>query len=216
MMRGLVLYSFVALSLCAGCYSALVAQPNQSPPSRVEVWLKSDPGNPWLEWVKPSTLLGFVGGLGGIVGMLIQRSWQRRDEEKAAQRAERDRLQAHVLDSLKWFEGRTQKRSIGIAVIEGNWSLFTALQPTWIAILVNQAVYLLAQSRETEDAALEQQNLKRIMDLLLLARTKVAEAQKKGLSDALGENLAGRGLRGMTEDEIQKWHQAFSVPGDGS
>lgn len=187
-----------------GSRTPLIAQanPSQPLPSSVEVRLTSDVGDPWLE---PSSLLGAVGVLGGITGILIQRLWQRRDEERAAQRAERDRLQAHVLDSLKWFGGGTQKRSIGIAVIEGSWATFPYLQPTWISVLANQAVYLLAQAKKLADDALEQENLRRIMALLSEAREALTPVQKKAITDALAENASGGGIGSIGGPKMAAW-----------
>jgi hypothetical protein len=82
---------------------------------------------------------------------------------RSAQSAREGRLEAHLYDALKWFEGETQKRSVGLSVIEGNWKS-TALHPTWRGVLVNQAVYLLASSKA--DTEHERQNLRRMRELL--------------------------------------------------
>jgi len=188
--------------------SNLSAQPSKASPlpSQVEVHLKSDSGDTWLN---PSVILGILGVLGGLTGVLIQHYWQRLDADRAAKRAERERLQAHVLDSIKWFEGKTQKRSIGIAVIEGNWEVFPDLRPTWVSVLANQAVYLLAQSKGEEDAALEQENLTRIVALLTHASGSITASQKQAVLQAFDQNRKGHGLRGV-EAKVAEWKRTFA------
>lgn len=196
--------------LVLGFASAATAQPVPSPsvPPSIEVKIKSDERNPWHEWYDPSAVLGIIGVLGGTIGVLVQRYWHRIDERLAEHRAERDRLQAHVLDSLKWFEGKTQKRSIGLAVIEGNWRVFPGLRPTWFSVLTNQAVYLLAQSKEQDDAALEKENTKRIMALLAANKGGLTPSQVTAISEALDKNQAGEGLRGLQQN-LASWKKEF-------
>ena len=147
--------------------------------------------------MEPGTILGALGVLGGIAGMLLQQYWHRRDAERA-------RLQAHFLDSLKWFEGKTQKRSIGTAVVEGNWDRFSDLRPMWIPILTNQAGYLLAESGQ-EDAFHELENLNRIMRLLLAAPHSLTRDQKEGIRAAIDRNAKGEGLKGLNSETLKKW-----------
>ena len=187
------------------------AAPSAQPPERIDVKLLSDPQNPWTE---PSTVIGMLGVLGGITGILIQRLWHRRDEQRSAERAVRDRLQAHVLDSLKWFEGKTQKRSIGIAVVEGNWDNFAELRLTWLAVLTNQAVYLLAESGQ-DDAAHERSNLNRIMTLLSQPESNVSLDQRKSLVDAIEKNIDGAGLKGIDRTLLNSWRKRFA-PGNAT
>jgi hypothetical protein len=158
----------------------------------------------------PATLMGILGVAGGIGGILVQRWWQRQDKRLDAERSQRDRLQSHVLDSLKWFEGRTQKRSIGISVIEGNWAAFPELHLTWISVLTNQVVYLLAESEEG-DSLNELANLDRMMDLLSQARARMTVAQVRAVRDALEKNERGRhGLR-IADVKRREWQQAFGL-----
>jgi hypothetical protein len=185
------------------------AAPSAQTPDRIDVRLLSDPQNPWTE---PSTIIGVLGVLGGITGVLIQRLWHLRDERRSAERADRDRLQAHVLDSLKWFEGKTQKRSIGIAVVEGNWNKFAELRLTWLAVLTNQAIYLLAESGQ-DDAAHERSNLNRMMTLLSQTESSVSPDQRKSLVDAIDKNIKGAGLRGIDRTLLDGWRSRFG-PGN--
>jgi hypothetical protein len=180
-----------ALSFCPNVDAQPQHQLVQGP---IEVRLTTDARKTWME---PGTILGALGVLGGFAGMLLQQYWHRRDAEQA-------RLQAHVLDSLKWFEGKTQKRSIGIAVVEGNWDRFPDLRAMWVPILTNQAEYLLAESGQ-DDAIHERENLIRIMRLLLAARTTLTPDQKAGIRDAMGKNSNGAGLRGLGHAILQDW-----------
>lgn len=79
--------------------------------------------------------------------------------------ARRERREARVFEALKWFEGKTQRRNIGIAVVEGAWSETPHLRATLIPLLINQAIYLLAESKQRE-AAHEADNRIRLMRLI--------------------------------------------------
>jgi len=173
----------------------------------IRVQVVSEPKNPWVE---PSALFGVLGILGGVAGVLLQRFWHRRDSERAAERAERDRVQAHVLDSLKWFEGKSQKRSIGIAVVEGNWARFPDLHSTWAAVLVNQAVYLLAESGQ-DDAKHEIDNFYRIQTLLNQPDANMTSLQKQAIAAAITRNAAGDGLKGLNRKMLEDWRSALSA-----
>ena len=63
------------------------------------------------------------------------------------------RLEEHVFNSLQWLSGGTQKRSIGIAVIDANWKneKLSHLHETWTSVLVAQAVYLLAEQKRKKN-----------------------------------------------------------------
>ena len=189
----------------------------------IEVLVRSEPKNAWLE---PGTLIGVIGALGGLAAVLVQRHWHRKDDEVSRNRAaedrrdgdkrldkerqlaresaERDKFLSHVLDSLRWFEGKTQRRSIGIGVVEGNWSRFPELQGTWTSVLTNQAVYLLSESNEA-DAQHEVANLHRIMGLLSRVEVDFSQVQRESLVAALRKNAAGQGLRGVSEIDHAKW-----------
>lgn len=195
-MRSVSLLTLLGASLFAFAQTKPQAMSGNQP---IEVHIVGDPkGSPWTA---PETLLGALGIVGGIGGMLIQRYWQRQDERAARITAERDRLQFHVLESLKWFAGKTQKRSIGISVIEGNIDQFPKLRPTWSALLTNQAVYLLTESHQ-KDAAHEISNLDRIMMLLL--KSGISDEQRLALIDAIMLNREGKGLR-LDSKKLETW-----------
>ena len=68
-----------------------------------------------------STILASIGA---VTAFLIKRYWDIQDREYAAKEADRLKYRGILFDSLKWFEGRTQKRSIGIAVVNASWDSF--------------------------------------------------------------------------------------------
>lgn len=118
---------------------------------------------------------------------------------------QKERMESHLLDSLKWFEGGTQKRSIGISVVEANWATYKLLRPTWLAVLVNQAVYLLAETKETRSQH-EIENCKRIRRLLSREKPQLSEGQKRAIGTALTEREADRGGGvKLPEDELTEW-----------
>jgi hypothetical protein len=230
----LVAFAFPLLSF------GQVLPPGSPALTPIEVRLRSEPKNAWLE---PATLIALIGSLGGIVGILVQRMLHRKDEQRsleraaedrraaeerldkdrraaeerldkerqlAQERAEREKFLAHVLDSLHWFEGKTQPRSIGIGVVEGNWPRFPELQGTWTAILTNQAVYLLSVSGQ-KDASHERANLHRIMRLLCKPEVQFSEDQRDSLIEALHKNAAGQGLRGISESDRGKWEKSINA-----
>jgi hypothetical protein len=87
--------------------------------------------------------------------------WKERDS-----RANR---QAKLLESLKWFEGGIQNRAVGIAVIEGHWIDYPELRPTWVSVLISQAVYIISKPEKTIPQH-EVRNLHRILSLLERAK----------------------------------------------
>lgn len=81
---------------------------------------------------------------------------------------ERKRLKRdeYLFQAFQYFEGKTQKRNIGISIIEGLWQVAPHMKGMFIPLLVNQGIYLLTESEQT-DARHERDNLRRIMALLL-------------------------------------------------
>jgi hypothetical protein len=111
-------------------------------------------------------ILGTIGavlaGLGCIVGFMLTRYWSNKD------RAHEDRAKMRdvLYESLRWFEGGTQDRSIGIAVVNASWASFENFRPIWIEVFSNQAIYLLASSKQGTNAH-EHHNLMRLINLLV-------------------------------------------------
>ena len=116
-----------------------------------------------------------MGGIGGAIGFFLTRIWNnrdrqadRREREMAAKEAERSKQRDVLYESLKWFEGGIQRRSIGIAVVNTSWSAFLEFRPLWTEVFASQAVYLLTASDEGTKPH-EHDNLRRIMELLVRA-----------------------------------------------
>lgn len=78
---------------------------------------------------------------------------------------DREKMREHLFDSLQWFEGGSQKRSIGVSVVEAHWKSHKEMQPIWRVLLFNQAIHLLSISKERESKT-ELDNLHRIMKIL--------------------------------------------------
>lgn len=67
--------------------------------------------------------------------------------------------------TLAYFEGKTQRRSIGISLVEGIWAPRKRYMDIIVPVLVNQAVYLLLSSSSV-NAVHEERNLLRLFGLL--------------------------------------------------
>ncbi|MGW3959268.1 hypothetical protein ACWED2_05565 [Amycolatopsis sp. NPDC005003] len=92
------------------------------------------------------------------------------DERLATQTKDRDertqtRQEENIFHALEYFTGRTQRRNVGISIIEGYWHDIPRLRGILIPLLVNQGKYLLLQSENT-DSEHETDNCIRIMQLL--------------------------------------------------
>lgn len=123
--------------------------------------------------------------------------------KRSVDSARAGRLEEHLYDALKWFEGETQKRSVGLSVIEGNWAQ-ESLHPTWRGVLVNQAVFLLSASKT--DSEHERQNVRRI--LVLLRRLKPDEFDRAALATALEKRKqTGHGVKDV---DVSEWEQLIA------
>jgi hypothetical protein len=127
---------------------------------------------------------------------LREQEWHSREAERAAQEAERAAIASQraslreaLIESLKWFEGDTQKRSIGISIVAASWDEFPELQPTWLGILANQAVYLLIVSSQGEKLH-EVTNLRRILRILSREGSRLDEVARQSLRTALDERTS--------------------------
>lgn len=87
-------------------------------------------------------------------------------------RAERERLlsrrEEFLFRALEHFGGRTQERSVGIAIAEAYWRSVPEQIDVLVPVLLNQLVYLLSvvDTAKSADAAHERQNVRRIVELL--------------------------------------------------
>lgn len=153
-------------------------------------------------WGNPVVLGPVIVGLfSAAIGIGLAFATQRSNQKLQQQ----DRMERHLLDSLKWFEGGTQKRSIGVSVVEANWGTHERLRPTWRAVLVSQAVYLLAETKETRSQH-EIENCGRVRRLLALEQKKLSAGQKSAIHTALAarEQHAAGGLE-LPVDELAHW-----------
>lgn len=112
-----------------------------------------------------------------IAGFNLFQLYITRKDQKTAEK------NRNLFDALKWFEGRTQKRSIGIAVIEAYWKdNIEELKKVWKPLLVNQAIHILKRSEDKNNAT-EYNNLERIINLIKEADLEFD--QKETIYDAL-------------------------------
>lgn len=179
-------------------------------------------------------LLAVVGGvlaaLGASIALFLKRYWDTRDkrqqqewdgkraewqaaqDQRLAREASRDRLRDILYESLRWFEGESQKRSIGISVVDASWELFPEFQPIWLAVLSNQAVYLLIVS-EQKDKAHELMNLGRIMRMLIEQRTNLDIVALESVRDALKRRTEKTVTSGLwvKEEDLKDWQKALSL-----
>ncbi|MDO8578465.1 MAG: hypothetical protein Q7R50_04725 [Dehalococcoidales bacterium] len=102
--------------------------------------------------------IAWIVALGGWVIALLQYYFGYR--ERARQREE-DLL----VNTLSYFEGKSQKRSIGISLVEGIWTRKMERMDVLVPVLLNQTIYLLLSSSSV-DAAHEERNLVRLLYLL--------------------------------------------------
>lgn len=68
-------------------------------------------------------------------------------------------------EALAYFTGGTQKRSVGLAFLEGKFKGEERFQDIWVPVISNQFVYLLVQT-DSDDEAHEIRNLIRMYRLL--------------------------------------------------
>lgn len=164
---------------------------NRSPSETETQWV--------LSKLKSADSSPYIIAVIALFGILIQLYFQSRFQSKQASlQIKKDRVD-RLYNSLQWFEGDTQKRSIGIAMIEANWNEETDFQKIWIPVLINQAIYLLLQSGQNK-APHEIANLKRIMALLANNKETYFNQFKQGF-EQLTTALNSRKVDGKPEEE---------------
>jgi hypothetical protein len=134
-----------------------------------------------------------IAAIAATIAFFLKRYWDTRDRKAgererlfAAKEAERVRLKNILYESLKWFEGGTQKRSIGIAVVKTSWDAYSDFRSLWTEVFVNQALYLLAAS-DSGVKAHEQENLGQILALLAKQRALIHAESKELLCKTIDE-----------------------------
>lgn len=88
------------------------------------------------------------------------------ERKQFALEREKERREQRLFDALQYFAGGSQKRNVGISVVEGAWRELPDWKATLRPLLVNQALYLLLVSDEIDDWH-ERDNLRRLMRLVL-------------------------------------------------
>ena len=120
----------------------------------------------------------------------------------------RSRRDANLFQAFQYFDGGTQRRNIGIAIIEGLWQEAPHLQGLFVPLLANQAIYLLTASEQSE-ARHEQDNLRRIMGLVTAPAGRAAgfAGHYQELLRAIEEKKAGRARAGVSVDAktLDEW-----------
>jgi uncharacterized membrane protein len=151
-----------------------------------------------------------LAALGAVMGFFLKRYWDVRDSKAAAARAaiaaqeERRTKERDILyGSLRWFEGGTQNRSIGIAVVNASWPNYPEFHALWVEVFANQAIYLLAAAKR-DDKEHEQDNLRRLLDLLQRERCRLAPESSSALRHTLKRKLAGEIADGVVLSETLK------------
>jgi len=139
-------------------------------------------------------VVSFVGStlaaLGAIIAFFLTRYWVTRDRKLAAENADKAKLRDVLYQSLRWFEGGTQNRSIGIAVVQTSWETHPEFQKLWIEVLANQVIYLLA-AQEPKDRPHEYENLRRMLDILAQQKSLLDSHTKGILCDTIVRKAGG-------------------------
>ena len=139
-----------------------------------------------------------IGVGGAIVGAAIVGVVSLHVAKRGASERERTRREQNLLAAFQYFDGRTQRRSVGLSIIEASWRDMPELLPMFVPLLVNQAIYLITQSKEKEDAELEYRNLDRIVALLTKRSARPGAVDGYGaLREILRKKLGGGYERGL-------------------
>jgi hypothetical protein len=178
-------------------------------------------------WDVAFSALAVVGSvlaaIGAVIAFFLKRYWDnrdrqadRRERELAAKEAERSKQRDVLYESLKWFEGGTQRRSIGISVVNTSWSTFEEFRPLWTEVFANQAIYLLTASKQGTKAH-EHDNLRRIMDLLLREPALMTRATALLLCGTIDDKLSGRISGGLAltnelKKRLEDWRVHMRTP----
>jgi len=116
-----------------------------------------------------------------------------------------------VATAVDYLTGGTQKRSVGIALIEGMWNRLGRYHDALVPALTNQAVYLLLHAKNSSSRH-EMDNWLRIM-ALLTERTnlRVYGSRYGELANALEMRLDPdwKGGLEMTKPQLRRWREKF-------
>lgn len=106
----------------------------------------------------PTEFVAIVVAIGGWGMALIQYylGYRERREQREEQL---------LAQTLGYFDGKTQRRSIGISLVEGLWAPKMKKMDILVPVLLNQTIYLLLSSNSV-DSIHEERNLIRLLILL--------------------------------------------------
>ena len=141
-------------------------------------------------------------GLGGVlVGALLAGGVSLYQARVAANERRETRREQNLMAAFQYFDGKTQRRSVGLSIIEAGWRQTPKLLPMFVPLLAYQAIHLIAVSGGGEDAALEHKNLDRIVDLLALASVESGTAGDfSAVQEALAKKKRGEYQKGLPLD----------------
>ena len=142
----------------------------------------------------------------------VEREALRRREDRERESLRYEQI---ILSSLGYFTGKTQKRNVGIAVLQGAWDKAPHLRSIFVPLLVNQALYLLEES-EQEEARHERENLDRIMELVIGSRPLdvASAATYQRLHDSLARRIDGATRRKgvvVEAETLRAWRDALAT-----
>jgi hypothetical protein len=146
-----------------------------------------------------------IGAIAGLIGFFLKRYWDVRDKRAASRERKRANMREVLYESLKWFEGGTQKRSIGIAVVDASWKDFKEFHPMWVEVFANQAIYLLLESKNMA-VAHELDNLRRLLEKLLDSDVDLKIHTAKNLTAAIRQVCADTSAnRRLLREAAEPW-----------
>lgn len=175
-------------------------------------------------------VVGNVGDLGSdaVVGLVsafvtggvsvVVTSIGHLNQLRAADEREAARYEENVIRALDYFTHGSQRRNVGISVVEGAWDRALQLRPVLVPLLLNQGVYLLDESEQTHSRH-EAQNLVRIMALAVAAArgNEFDKATFEPLVDSLQRRRAvtsasrDRGVD-VSPGDLERWLKALPEP----
>jgi len=119
-----------------------------------------------------------------------------------------------LLKTVAYFEGKTQKRSVGIALVEGLLHKNPKHRDVLVPLLTNQFVYLLLHP-DVAASVHEERNLIRLYNLLTdtpnLKQTHYHSWCE--IADAIGRRSGGEcsGIT-ITEPTLNQWRKNLGIP----
>jgi hypothetical protein len=163
----------------------------------------------------------------GAIGFILKRMWDKRDKTRTEllikqqqEQNEEIKMREMLFDSLRWFEGDTQKRSVGLAMVNAAWDKDSDFRHVWTNVLATQAIYLLLESKQVnrED---EVANLYRVMEILQRPGARVDALTARQVRDALLRRLRNSTEKGVGPDttdetvestwrsQLEQWESHF-------